>query len=269
MSGKNGRWFRMYADAMRHPKVASLSDRDFRLWVTLLSVAAENEGKIPETDALKRLLKARLDHLLVSLKRLISLGLIDPLSDGYAPHNWAERQYKSDTSTDRVREHRQKRNVSETPPDTDTETETEKREVRARPTVAVRDPSPGLPAGHGRADLPDAKIWRGLEDRLIAIPEARLIADPFTGPMIRLAAEFDFEREVIPSLLAELRRPGGTAIRSWSLMATRLRERLTADRAATARGDVVQIRTAPQARSENPLVAIGMQAMRDIEARRA
>ena len=117
------RWFRFYADAMRHPKVARLSDSDFRLWCELLSVAAERGGKIPPADDLKRLLKRRLDHLSSALKRLISGGLIDPLEVGYEPHGWSERQYVSDTSTPRVRKHRKKRNVSVTPPDTEADTE--------------------------------------------------------------------------------------------------------------------------------------------------
>ena len=41
------RWFRLYADAMRNPKVMRLSDFEFRLWVKLLAVASENDGHIP------------------------------------------------------------------------------------------------------------------------------------------------------------------------------------------------------------------------------
>lgn len=117
------KWFRFYADAMRNPKVAALSDREFRLWVQVLSVASENDGRVPPADELKHMLKARLDHLLTGIERLISTGLIDRLERGYEPHNWKKFQYKSDTSTDRVRKHRGERNVSETPPEADTETE--------------------------------------------------------------------------------------------------------------------------------------------------
>lgn len=119
------RWFRFYADAMRHPKVAKLSDAQFRLWVELLSVAAENDGCIPAADDLKHILKRRLDHLLSGLDGLIRASLIDVLEVGYAPHGWRKRQYKSDTSTDRVKKHRAARNVSETPPEAETDTETE------------------------------------------------------------------------------------------------------------------------------------------------
>ena len=116
-----GRWFRFYAKAMRDPKVAKLPDNDFRLWVELMCVASENDGKIPPLDDLKHLLRRRLDHLKGGVKRLISALLIDALEDGYEPHNWSKFQYKSDTSTDRVKRHRSKRNVSVTPPETETE----------------------------------------------------------------------------------------------------------------------------------------------------
>jgi len=119
------RWFRFHADAMRNPKVGRLSDKEFRLWVELLSVAAENDGLIPCLSDLKHVLKRRLDHLSTGVERLISMGLIDALGGGYEPHNWSKFQYKSDVSTDRVKRHREKRNVSETPPDTDTDTDTE------------------------------------------------------------------------------------------------------------------------------------------------
>lgn len=119
----SGRWFRFYADAMRNPKVARLNDKEFRLWVELLGVAADNDGSIPCLDDLKHLLKRRLDHLSTGVERLISIGLIDALACGYEPHHWSKFQYKSDVSTERVHKHRSKRNVSETPPETEAETE--------------------------------------------------------------------------------------------------------------------------------------------------
>lgn len=115
------RWFRFYADAMRNPKVGRLSDFEFRLWVELLCVASENDGKIPCVEDLKRIIKRRVDHLLRGLNALIRHGLIDALDGHYEPHNWSKFQYKSDTSTARVTLHRKKRNVSVTAPDTETE----------------------------------------------------------------------------------------------------------------------------------------------------
>jgi hypothetical protein len=135
-------WFRFYSAALRNPKVAKLSDRDFRLWVSLLAASSENDGRLPPADELKHMLNARLDHLLTGLQRLISAGLIDALERGYAPHNWEKFQYKSDVSTARVQKHRASRNVSETPPE-QIQNRTEKipipasqQETAARPKVS-------------------------------------------------------------------------------------------------------------------------------------
>lgn len=120
------RWFRFYNDSFANEKVLSLSDREFRLWVRLLSIASVNDGLIPPLTALKRLLNARLDHLSTGVRGLVQAGLIDIVGGGYTPHNWRKFQYKSDNSTDRVKKHRKgERNVSVTPPDTETESETE------------------------------------------------------------------------------------------------------------------------------------------------
>lgn len=151
------RWFRFYADAIRNPKVAKLTDFQFRLWVELMSVAAENDGHIPPISDLKHVVKRRLDHLLRGVNDLITALLIDPLEDGYEPHNWRKFQYKSDTSTSRVHKHREKRNVSETPPDTETDTETE-----------TDTPQPPLQGGREyafsghviRLDAKDLEKWR-------------------------------------------------------------------------------------------------------------
>lgn len=147
------RWFRFYADAMRNPKVARLADKDFRFWMELLSVASENDGRIPPLDDLKHLLKRRLDHLKGGIDRLISGGLIDRLDDGYAPHDWNEYQYKSDTSTDRVAKFRRSRNVSVTPPDTETDTDSS----LAKAKGASADPDKAFWAT-GKAYLAEAGV---------------------------------------------------------------------------------------------------------------
>jgi hypothetical protein len=121
------RWWRSYADTHRNPKVVQLSDADFRLWHQLLCIAAENEGSIPPLEGLKSLLKRRLDHLKDAVERLVKAGLIERSDDDYSPHNWLKRQFKSDTSTARVKRFRNgERNVSVTPPDTETDKEEEK-----------------------------------------------------------------------------------------------------------------------------------------------
>lgn len=152
------RWFRFYADAMRNPKVAGLSDAEFRLWLELLAVASENDGHIPPAETLKHVLKRRLDHLSRGLEGLLRASLIDALGDGYAPHNWSKRQYKSDTSTERVREFRGKRNVSVTPPETETDTDSSVAKAtspRARRAKPIQVPKP---------DNVSDTVWRDFTD---------------------------------------------------------------------------------------------------------
>lgn len=199
------KWFRFYADAMRNPKVAKLSDRDFRLWVQVLSVASENDGRIPAADDLKHMLRTRLDHLLTGLDRLISAGLIDRLGAGYEPHNWGKFQYKSDTSTDRVRRHRSERNVSETPPEADTE-QRQKIEPRAQHTEPARAPM--------------------LYDRLIEAASSRGACHPNLAmgilPITDLTAEgFDLEADILP-VIRDKARPD---IGSWKFFVPAIRQR--------------------------------------------
>jgi N-terminal phage replisome organiser (Phage_rep_org_N) len=109
------KWFRLDTDAIRHPKIAKLSDKDFRFWVQLLSIACTNDGEIPSASDIALILRERCDYAERALKRLRNLSLIEPKDDGYVPHNWDKYQAKSYSSTERVRRHRGKCNVTETP----------------------------------------------------------------------------------------------------------------------------------------------------------
>lgn len=198
------KWFRFYADAMRNPKVAALSDRDFRLWVGLLSVASENDGSIPPAETLKRVLSMRLDHLYEGLKRLASSGLIDALATGYEPHNWSKFQYKSDTSTERVKKHRTERNVSVTPP--------EQKQIQKAATQ--------LGAGSF------------LYDRLIEAASSRGGCHPNLamgiGPITDLTAKgYDLDADILP-VIREKARPD---IASWKFYATIIVERVASKNA--------------------------------------
>lgn len=97
---------------MRHPKVTGLSDANKWLWVQLLCVAAENNGQLSDDRHLSKVLNRRLDHLLRGLYELSKAGLIDVIDGGYVPHDWDHYQMKSDSSAERTREWRRKRNVS-------------------------------------------------------------------------------------------------------------------------------------------------------------
>lgn len=124
---RGGRWFRFYDEALDNPKVQKLSGDDFKSWVNLLCLASRNLGKLPCVEDIGFALRIDRNGALTLVERLLNGGLIDKRSGGpdgwhYAPHGWDERQYKSDTSTERVKRFRQRsETVTETPPDTETE----------------------------------------------------------------------------------------------------------------------------------------------------
>lgn len=146
-------WFRVYTEIVDDEKLRLLAFEDRWHYVALLCCKGSGLLDKPGDPALLArkvavklgLARRELDEV---VRRLAEVGLID--RDTFQPLAWEQRQFQSDSSTDRVRAHRMKRacNVSETRPDTDTETETE--EAKAKATRTRRDLPQWLP--------PD--VWR-------------------------------------------------------------------------------------------------------------
>lgn len=125
------RWFRFYAEALDDPKVQKLDPVTFKQWINLLCLACRHDGRLPSHDDIAFALRLDIIGTESLLDRLLIAGLIDVAKGGpngshIAPHGWAKRQYKSDTSNERVKRYRQRHgNKTVTPPETDTEAETE------------------------------------------------------------------------------------------------------------------------------------------------
>ena len=115
-------WIRIYKTIQTDPKHLQLSDRDFRLWIYMAGAANEETGELPESMVLAKLLGVRNDTLNRVVTHMLSLRLLDEVGNDNVTflkmHNWGERQYKSDSSTERVAKYRSARkgvsNVSET-----------------------------------------------------------------------------------------------------------------------------------------------------------
>lgn len=123
-------WFRFYAESLNDPKVQKLDGEDFKAWVNLLCIASQNDGRLPCLEDVAYLLRESQNAAETILGRLHNGGLIDKCNGGhngwhYAPHNWKNRQFKSDNSTERSRKSRTRRNVAATPPDTEADADTE------------------------------------------------------------------------------------------------------------------------------------------------
>ena len=128
------RWFRFYDEAVNDPKVQRLPGEKFKAWVNLLCLASKNGGILPSLSDISYILRLSEEKVSALLNEFCAAGVIDPIEvEGgpmsYEPHNWKERQYKSDVSTTRVKRFRQReRNVSETPPEQKQITEPEQRQ---------------------------------------------------------------------------------------------------------------------------------------------
>jgi hypothetical protein len=192
------RWFRFEASAIRHPKVTGLSDANKWLWVQLLSVAAENKGQLPNERHLSTVLNRRLDHLLRGLQELSKAGLIDVIDGGYVPHDWDHYQMKSDSSAERVRNWRRKRNVACNVTVTEHDTNTIREDKRTTPNGVVRKntgtrlPKDWCPSSPGKMLEWAAQQTPSL-DKSDVLRELEAFRDYWTGEAKREASKLDWD----------------------------------------------------------------------------
>lgn len=107
---KKMQWFRMYVDMLNSAKVQILEPKTFKAWVNILCIVSNNDGVLPETlHETAFLLRVTEDELNVIIEELLYNGLLEEDDGIYSPHNWNDRQYKSDSSYERVRKYREKR----------------------------------------------------------------------------------------------------------------------------------------------------------------
>lgn len=128
-------WFRLYAEFASDPVVQSLAFEDQRHFVVVLCLKCNGTLDRPMDERVRDRIIYRglgLDPKTAeeAKRRLLEVGVID---EDWQPMGWEKRQFASDNSTQRVRNHRKNKeagNVTETPagcsgngPDTDTDTD--------------------------------------------------------------------------------------------------------------------------------------------------
>ena len=188
---------------LHDPKVQHLPDAYFKIWTNLLCHATEldKNGRFGNVTVTSWALRCNEDVTREALQALIDQGLIIDEGHGYQIKNWSKRQYKSDTSAERVKRYRERnRNVTVTPPDTDSDTDTEKniKNARARKFLWVDDGFetlfwPKYPNKVGKADARKAfnaigksdtvsinTIMRGVERYIHDKPSDRQWCNPGT-----------------------------------------------------------------------------------------
>lgn len=103
------RWWRAHSEARNDPKLMLLPPDMFRSWFILVCLASENDGQIKSASDAAFALRVNESKAKGTIAFLAGKGLFDPVTGGYfTPHNWAQRQYKSDGSAERVKRFRER-----------------------------------------------------------------------------------------------------------------------------------------------------------------
>lgn len=171
-----GRWFRFYDAVLDDPKVQRLSDPLFRAWVNLMCLASRGGGQFSDNlDEISFALRVSPAQASKLIEGLTKAGLLEHIDERFEPHNWNERQFKSDVSTERVKRFRQRstkrsETVSETPPEADTDTETDQKQSRAEKSAPARASHPTEPV------LPPEPKKLGKREHW---PEAGVVPEPW------------------------------------------------------------------------------------------
>lgn len=105
------KWFRFYAEALNDRKVQSLPSDLFKSWVNILCLYC-NEGTALDLSSIAFALRTGDSKTEAIVDDLLNRGLLDDTAAGLVPHNWNNRQYKSETSGDRVAKYRENRRKS-------------------------------------------------------------------------------------------------------------------------------------------------------------
>jgi hypothetical protein len=222
------RWFRMYDCVLDDPKVQRLPGDLFKTWVNLLCVASRNDGQLPNAADLAFMLRMSDDAISTALRRLVDVGLIDD-GEKLSPHNWDQRQFKSDVSTERVKRFRKQETkrasaVSVTPPDTDTDTDTEKTEE-------------AIASSADEAKISPMEIKRRLE-QATGWPDL-----PGIGAIEPLISEgHSFEDRILPLAKDEAARRSD-APKSWTYLAAVVRDQTRKPTAAAKPVEVAWVPT--------------------------
>lgn len=119
-------WWRAYDHAVDNAKLHRLTGDAFKAWFYLCCLASANSGALPSIAdvAFKlRVSEAKARNVIATLQ---AARLIDDEAGILRMHDWSEYQYKSDLSTDRVKQWRkQQRNVSSNVASNESETDDE------------------------------------------------------------------------------------------------------------------------------------------------
>lgn len=223
------RWYRRYVGTVNDPKFAEAAliaecskSVVLATWDAILESASENNQQ-GQFKATPRNVAATLQEQHATVERVFkALAELEMIADGVVS-KWRERQFESDSSTDRSRKHREKTSKIKdpeksngdatamqrcaTPPDTDSETdsETEKSSAVARPSARSGED----------LRLLSQKVFEAAGEAMASQAIAPGLA-AMTIPLMWIDEGADLERDILPAVTAvAAKRRGKGAIASW------------------------------------------------------
>ncbi|WP_250865647.1 hypothetical protein [Caballeronia sp. INSB1] len=224
MNTKNMPWFRMYTDFLNNPKMITLAFEDQRHFIGVL--ALKGEGTLDNACApelLTRIVAQRLwiDHAVIGevKRRLVAAGLID---ENWQPLAWEKRQMRSDSSTERVRAHREKakqtRNDDETLQERSSNGLDKKREEEIREEERETKPARRAPRVALHSQIRDLELPEGITAEVWAMWCEHREAKTKEAPWTLAAAKVSIKR--MAKLAAEGQAPDVTVeeavLRGWT-----------------------------------------------------
>lgn len=100
-------WLRLYTETMDDPKMGQLSDSEFRTWIGLLCLAGKADAEGDTRHTIEQASWSLRRDSAAAIAHLTSLGLVAISADStLIIANWSKRQYRSDSSLERVRRYR-------------------------------------------------------------------------------------------------------------------------------------------------------------------
>lgn len=154
MSRQEQPWLRLYTNVLDSHKAQSLPAETFRGWINLLALYKRHGETMPDATQIAFALRINQRAASKLVSDLLEVGLLDEAGGVISPHNWDDRQFRSDNASLRVQAYRERhkpvtsnvpcnvtstvtRNVAVTPDGTAQETDTEQNR-----TERVRAPAP-------------------------------------------------------------------------------------------------------------------------------
>ena len=193
-------WFRLYSEFAHDPKVQTMPVAMQRHLVMLFCLRCEGKPlRKYDDEEIAYFLQITPLELPQVKSLLMKKGFID---NSWEIVNWDKRQYVSDSSTERVRQYRErmkqdetlpKRDVTEnvTVPDTDTE---QNRVVRKEPDVTLADLFPSEQQEPLKPKETKSNIWIQIwNENRGSLPEIRKITSDITKEITARAKEYSNE----------------------------------------------------------------------------